>query len=148
MAKRSRLILTPDGERSFAQFADSLARNLDHLLRLERVKKRELADRAHVDQAVVSRVLDGTRNLETRTVGALYGALGYAIEVTPRRIRTSGSSNSSTVRPDANSQQPDSVIQGGNTITTASVQVMSSPSSSVLYADGTPADVDAVVERG
>jgi transcriptional regulator with XRE-family HTH domain len=90
MTQRSRLILTRDGERAFARLADGIARLLDELLRRERVKKKDLAARAGVDQAVLSRVLDGTRNVEIRTVGALFGALGYALELKAKRLHPSG----------------------------------------------------------
>ncbi|SRR5579872_5998833 len=86
MAKHARLILTRDGERAFGHLADSIATNLDRLLREEEVKKKQLAEKANVDQAVLSRVLDGSRNLEIRTIGALFGALGYVLDVVPRRI--------------------------------------------------------------
>jgi len=84
MAKRSRLILTSDGEQAFGRLADGISRALDAVLRQERVKKKQLAELAGVDQAVVSRALDGSRNLETRTVAALFGAMGYSLDVVPR----------------------------------------------------------------
>lgn len=86
MAKRSRLILTKDGERSFGHLADGIGRALDSVLRSERMKKKELAEKAVVDQAVISRVIEGSRNLELRTVGALFGAAGYVLDVSPKRI--------------------------------------------------------------
>lgn len=84
MAKRSRLILTRDGERAFGRLADGISRALDGVLRKEQVKKKDLAERAGVDQAIVSRALDGSRNLETRTVAALFGAVGYSLDVVPK----------------------------------------------------------------
>ena len=86
MAKHSRLILTRDGERAFARLADGIARALDSILRKEGVKKKELAEKAGIDQAVLSRVPDGSRNMEIRTAGALFGAMGYVLDVEARRI--------------------------------------------------------------
>ena len=87
MAKHPRLTLTRDGERAFGRLADGIGRALDFVLRVEHLKKKDLAEKAGVDQAIVSRVLDGSRNLEIRTVGAIFGAAGYALDVTPKRIR-------------------------------------------------------------
>ena len=98
MAKRSRLILTSDGERAFAQLADGLAAGLDRILRTHKIKKKELAERANIDQAIVTRVLDGTRNVEIRTVGALYGAVGYVVDVSPRSIRAPRERNNAGAR--------------------------------------------------
>ncbi|MSO99754.1 MAG: hypothetical protein EXR07_01700 [Acetobacteraceae bacterium] len=84
--KRVRLTLTRDGERAFSGLADGIARTLDELIRTEHVKKKELAEKAGIDQAILSRVLDGSRNVEIRTVGAIFGALGYVLDVTPKRI--------------------------------------------------------------
>jgi DNA-binding phage protein len=84
--KRIRLTLTRDGERAFSGIADGIARTLDELIRTERVKKKDLAEKAGIDQSVLSRVLDGSRNVEIRTVGAIFGALGYVLDVTPKRI--------------------------------------------------------------
>jgi len=100
MAKRSRLILTEDGERAFAHFADAIASSLDHVLRTEKIKKKQLAEQANVDQAIVTRVLDGSRNVEIRTVGALYGAAGYVLDVSPRRIRAPLNEGSNRARTD------------------------------------------------
>ncbi len=101
MAKQPRLTLTVDGERAFGRLADGIARTLDGLLRAEGMKKKDLAEKAGVDQAVLSRVLDGSRNLELRTVGALFGALGYVVDVVPRRIRApaEGSGNQAAAIP-------------------------------------------------
>jgi transcriptional regulator with XRE-family HTH domain len=101
MAKHPRLTLTSDGERAFGRLADGIARSLDGLLRAEGMKKKELAEKAGVDQAVLSRVLDGSRNLELRTVGALFGALGYVIDVVPKRIHAPSEAvgNASPVTP-------------------------------------------------
>ena len=87
MTKHSRLILSDDGEWAFGRLSHSIARTLDDLLRKERVKQRELAARTGMNEAAVSRVLDGSRNVEIRTLGALAGALGYVFDVVPRRIR-------------------------------------------------------------
>ena len=87
MTTKTRLILTEDGERAYGRLADSIARTLDDLLRKDKVKQRELAERAGMNEAAVSRVLDGSRNVEIRTVGALAGALGYVFDVVPKRIR-------------------------------------------------------------
>lgn len=89
MAKQPRLTLTRDGERAFGRLADGIGRALDNVLRKEQIKKKDLADRAGVHQAVVSRVLDGSRNLETRTIAALFGAVGYALDVVPRSMHAS-----------------------------------------------------------
>jgi DNA-binding Xre family transcriptional regulator len=86
MTRNSRLTLTKDGERSFAHLVDSIARLLDELLRSERTRKKDLATKAGIDQAIVSRMLDGSRNVEARTVGAVFGALGYALDVQAKRI--------------------------------------------------------------
>ena len=99
MTKRTRLILTADGERAFGRLTDGTARALETLLRTEKVKKRDLAERAGIDQAVLSRVLDGTRNLEYRTVAAVVGALGYVFDVVPRKIRADGGSNAAHAQP-------------------------------------------------
>ena len=99
MTKRTRLILTADGERAFGRLTDGTARALETLLRTEKVKKRDLAERAGIDQAVLSRVLDGTRNLEYRTVAAVVGALGYVFDVVPRKIRADAQSNNDHKRP-------------------------------------------------
>jgi DNA-binding phage protein len=85
-SNRIRLTLTRDGERAFSGLADGIARTLDELIRTERVKKKDLAEKAGIDQSVLSRVLDGSRNVEIRTVGAIFGALGYVLDVTPKRI--------------------------------------------------------------
>jgi hypothetical protein len=98
MAKHSRLILTRDGERAFAHLADGIASGLDRVLRTEKIKKKELAERAKVDQAIVTRVLDGARNVEIRTVGALYGAAGYVLDVAPRPIRAPHGGSNEGVR--------------------------------------------------
>ena len=99
MTKRTRLILTADGERAFGRLTDGTARALETLLRTEKVKKRDLAERAGIDQAVLSRVLNGTRNLEYRTVAAVVGALGYVFDVVPRKIRADGGSNAAHAQP-------------------------------------------------
>src|SRR5262249_43961426 len=107
MTQHSRLILSRDGERAFAHLADSIARLLDDLLRKNRIKKKDLAEKAGVDQAVVSRVLDGSRNVEIRTAGALFGALGYVLEVKAKSIY--GPSDNNQIAPKARSER----MQGG-----------------------------------
>lgn len=99
MAKHSRLILTRDGERAFAHLADGIAASLDRILRTEKIKKKDLAERAHVDQAVVTRALDGTRNVEIRTIGALVGAAGYVLHVSPQPIRGAALQSNEGTRP-------------------------------------------------
>lgn len=90
-AKRSRLILTKDGERVYSHLTDAFSRVLDDILRVEKIKKKDLALHAGVNESVVSRALDGYRNVELRTLGALLGAAGYTVDLKPRKIRSSGS---------------------------------------------------------
>lgn len=94
MTKRSRLTLTRDGERVFSHMADRFARSLDGILRTEKIKKKDLANRAGVNESVVSRALDGSRNIELRTLGALYGAAGYTVEIYPKKIYSTQNGNS------------------------------------------------------
>jgi predicted transcriptional regulator len=109
MTKRTRLILTSDGERAFGRLADSIARVLEEILRKEKIKKKDLAKKAGVDQAVLSRALDGSRNIEIRTVGALLGSLGYVLDVAPKRIRADATTASNQMRPEIELKYRDGV---------------------------------------
>ena len=96
MANCSRLILTRDGERAFGRFADGISRGLDGCRQQNESRKRISQEKAGVDQAVVSRALDGTRNCST--VAALFGAAGYSLEVVAKPMH-SASPNRNSHRP-------------------------------------------------
>ena len=54
MTKHKRLILSDDGELAFGRLPDGIARSLNELLQKDRVKKKDLAGLAGVDQEVLS----------------------------------------------------------------------------------------------
>jgi hypothetical protein len=96
MAKRSRAVLNEAGLRAFARLADGVSRELDRAISKEGLKRTEVAEQAGLNKAALTRVLDGTRNLELRTVAAVLGAIGYVMDVQTARIDAPAGSRTNT----------------------------------------------------
>lgn len=81
MPSKNRSVLNEAGVRAYARLASGVARELDGIIELRGLKRSDVAQAAGLDKAALTRILDGTRNLELRTIAAVLSALGYVMDV-------------------------------------------------------------------
>jgi transcriptional regulator with XRE-family HTH domain len=77
-----------DAAMAYARLAGDVAREIEAAMEQENVSRSELATRANVDKSALTRALDGTRNLELRTIASLLGALGRVAVFSTKEIRS------------------------------------------------------------
>ena len=81
MTLRKKLTFDKVSARAYARLASGVALEIENAMREAQVGRSELARRSGMDKAALTRALDGSRNLEIRTIAALLGSLGYVMDV-------------------------------------------------------------------
>lgn len=81
MSSRKRVTLNEAGVRAYARLASGVARELDRIIETEGLKRSDVAQKAGLNKAALTRILDGTRNLELRTIAAVLSAVGHVMDV-------------------------------------------------------------------
>ena len=87
MSTRKRVTLNEAGVRAYARLASGVARELDRIIEMEGLKRSDVAQKAGLNKAALTRILDGTRNLELRTIAAVLSAVNHVMDV--KAINTS-----------------------------------------------------------
>lgn len=96
--------MSGDASFAYARLAGDVARQI--LLTIARENKRpggftksDLAALIGRDKGFITRSLDGARNLELRTIGAMLGAMGYVMDVKARPVRAQEEEHTNERRP-------------------------------------------------
>lgn len=113
MPNRKRVMLNEAGVRAYARLASSVARELDRIIEVEGLKRSDVAQKAGLDKAALTRILDGTRNLELRTIAAVLSAVDHVMDVkttATRRLLSEKTNNGGRPFPENNASSLSSPV--------------------------------------